>query len=289
MSDETELTNRQEELIVAIRELADEIGETPSLSDMMGRGEFSDSPYYHHFESWTTALEIAGFESKQTQKKITSEDLISEIQRVASEIGRTPRSRDMREYGKYSYGVYDSRFDSWGGALEKAGFNPEYDIRVSRPGTLIDEILRVAEIVDRPPYQRDMREHSSHNPDAFVRQFGSWGEALEFAGLPGRRRIARPAESEAINSGRYGSNWRSARLEALDRDRWRCQDCGVENGEYVAETGKSLDVHHIIPIREFDNAEEANFLLNLVTLCESCHKKWEPVTQAEWNSGGANA
>lgn len=64
----------------------------------------------------------------------------------------------------------------------------------------------------------------------------------------------------------YGPNWHRQRRKALDRDDHTCQDCG---------SVERLHVHHIRPIREFDEPKRANVLINLVTLCASCHRKWE--------------
>jgi len=72
----------------------------------------------------------------------------------------------------------------------------------------------------------------------------------------------------------YGSNWRKQRRRARERDNNECQACGVGEDE------TTLCVHHIKPFREFAAGDEtdyeaANELENLVTLCRSCHKKYE--------------
>lgn len=73
----------------------------------------------------------------------------------------------------------------------------------------------------------------------------------------------------------YGPNWRMQRRAARKRDGYKCQCCGKPQ----KKNGRSLDVHHIKPFREFfyapgqnSNYLAANDLLNLVSLCASCHK-----------------
>ncbi|NVM57405.1 MAG: HNH endonuclease [Desulfobacterales bacterium] len=67
----------------------------------------------------------------------------------------------------------------------------------------------------------------------------------------------------------YGPNWEEQRRKALERDHHTCQLCGDP------EDGRELDVHHIVPFREFglERYEEANRLENLITICRSRHSK----------------
>jgi endogenous inhibitor of DNA gyrase (YacG/DUF329 family) len=76
----------------------------------------------------------------------------------------------------------------------------------------------------------------------------------------------------------YGPNWKEQRDAARKRDGHKCWYCGVTQEEY----GRKLPVHHIVPFREFgyipgenENYKLANNLLNLITLCISCHNRAE--------------
>lgn len=53
--------------------------------------------------------------------------------------------------------------------------------------------------------------------------------------------------------------WKSLRLQALDRDGWRCTICG--------KAGR-LEVHHVQPTSEGGDMWEIG---NLRTLCRPCH------------------
>jgi len=68
-----------------------------------------------------------------------------------------------------------------------------------------------------------------------------------------------------------GPNWLRQGRRTRERDNYVCQICGME------ENGRALDVHHIIPFREFglERYKEANQLSNLITLCRPCHVKVE--------------
>jgi 5-methylcytosine-specific restriction endonuclease McrA len=71
----------------------------------------------------------------------------------------------------------------------------------------------------------------------------------------------------------YGKNWPAQRRKTLKRDNHTCQVCGHSPDE----SERGLDVHHIRPVRLFDTPEEANDLENLVSLCRSCHQRWEGI------------
>lgn len=69
----------------------------------------------------------------------------------------------------------------------------------------------------------------------------------------------------------YGDNWQEQRNKARERDGYQCQVCGISE----SDNPRQLSVHHVTPVREFEQPEDANVLTNLVTLCEPCHSKWE--------------
>lgn len=73
----------------------------------------------------------------------------------------------------------------------------------------------------------------------------------------------------------YNRGWSKLRQLALARDDHTCQSCG-KTGEDI---GRELDVHHLKPVRLFDEPSDAHGLDNVVCLCRSCH------TRIEWQDG----
>lgn len=70
----------------------------------------------------------------------------------------------------------------------------------------------------------------------------------------------------------YGPSWDRQARRARARDKHTCQYCGISEHEL----SRVLDVHHIKPLRDFDrDFKKANALVNLVSLCSSCHKLLE--------------
>lgn len=109
----------KENLLDEIRRLAEELDKTPTSIDMRENGEHHPSTYQTHFRSWSAAVEEAGFEPNHGTK-ISTSDLINDIQRVASDLGRCPSSSEIRDYGEFSYPTYHNRFGSWTSAIEAA-------------------------------------------------------------------------------------------------------------------------------------------------------------------------
>ena len=66
------------------------------------------------------------------------------------------------------------------------------------------------------------------------------------------------------------------RRQALERDDYQCVVCGAT----TQAIGRNPDVHHIVPVRLFDRADDrtkadAHDLDNVVSLCPSCHRSAE--------------
>lgn len=73
----------------------------------------------------------------------------------------------------------------------------------------------------------------------------------------------------------YGAGWEKQRQKCLERDGYECRACGMTQEEHRDEFGTGLNVHHIVPHREFEDNKAANDLGNLVTACRSCHSRFE--------------
>ena len=74
----------------------------------------------------------------------------------------------------------------------------------------------------------------------------------------------------------YGKGWNRVRRQALERDDHECVVCGTTS----EELGRNPDVHHIVPVRLFDQTdgrtrEDAHDLNNVVSLCPGCHRSAE--------------
>lgn len=72
----------------------------------------------------------------------------------------------------------------------------------------------------------------------------------------------------------YGTGWYATRRAALERDDYECVRCGTGRDELE----RNPDVHHIVPVRRYIEADDfektdAHSLDNVVTLCPPCHRR----------------
>lgn len=122
--DKTQIT--EQELLAALRTLADELGRPPSFEDMHDHGKYGAATYLYRFGSWNQALRAARLQPRPVRSdQIPERDLIIELRRLAGELGHLPQRKEMEDLGAYSGMTYYNRFGSWNDSLDKAGFQKE--------------------------------------------------------------------------------------------------------------------------------------------------------------------
>jgi hypothetical protein len=116
------------------------------------------------------------------RRGIPRSDLIDEIERLANELGRTPKRREMEAQGRFAPNTYAREFGSWNEALKEAGMglNARSDIPDSE---LLEELKRLADEYGRAPSKREMERNGAFGISTYATSFGSWSEAVQEAGL----------------------------------------------------------------------------------------------------------
>ena len=74
----------------------------------------------------------------------------------------------------------------------------------------------------------------------------------------------KPTRRTYARSSLYPENWDELRRQVYNRDGYKCKNCGT--------VAQPPHCHHIVPLGRGGRNE----LSNLVTLCESCHRKVHP-------------
>jgi len=186
----------RDDLVEALRNLADALRRPPTKSEINEMGKYSYSAYYEEFGSLDEALEAAGLTPRS--QKIPRDDLVDELHRLGGKLQETPRVRDLKEKGRYSYTVYRNEFGSWNEALKTAGFTPNQ--RGTSREDLIDELHRLGEKLDSTPRKRDLKEHSQYSYWSYRNEFGTWNNSLLEAGFePNVSKIPREDLLEALD------------------------------------------------------------------------------------------
>lgn len=114
----------RDDLLEALRRLADELGRTPTFDDMDEVGPHSSDTYYLRFDSWVEACEAAGLERPENAYA-PDESLLEDLRRLRDELGRRPTTEDVHLRGKYGRTSYYRRFESFKEACEAAGIGYE--------------------------------------------------------------------------------------------------------------------------------------------------------------------
>lgn len=172
----------RDELLEEIDRLADEIGTTPTTSDMNKCGKYSVPPYYRVFGSWTAALQAAGFEPPTVPKERSTSELLTEIRRLADD-SDPPSQADMDTDGAYAPETYRARFGSWTAALREAGFTPPTRGDRISDEDLCEALTELADKTENVPTSADMNEHGPYSAATYINRFGSWRDGLVAAGF----------------------------------------------------------------------------------------------------------
>lgn len=274
------------ELLAELYRLEDELGHVPRRDDLTEHSKFCEDPYRRCFGSWAGALEAAEME-RPPAIEVYKDDLLSDLQAVADTVGRTPTVPDIDEHAEYAISTYQRRFGSWNDALKDAGFELNHVNGISE-GLLLSELHRLADELGRAPRACEMSRKGKYSEYPFRRQFGSWDDAViaagyEPCGLPtGPEHHLWKGNFDTY----YGPNWDEQREKRLKHDNFRCIVCGMTRKTHDDEYGCDFHVHHVQrkgnfvrPDGTFDY-DRANRVENLRTLCCEHHTKWEGIPVA---------
>jgi len=122
-----------EELLQDLKAVADKLGKTPSIKDIIRHCKYSHATYKRYFGSIINAQQAAGLISNKSGghlrkgiKKYTQEQILSDLKELATRINRTPIGKDIKENGKWSYHTLRNYFGSTAQAMKQAGLKPRY-------------------------------------------------------------------------------------------------------------------------------------------------------------------
>lgn len=237
-----------EELLDEIRRLGEMVDGTPSTNDMKEQGRHHPSTYYDRFGSWKEAVRLAGFEPHQSGTKIPTEKLISDIQRVADEIGHPPTINEYTEHGNHSIPTYTSRFGTWPAVIEEAGFEPGNPSPIPRDW-LLGDLRSLIDRSDGHPTIEEINTLGKYSAQTYRNRFGSKAAAIEAAEAftsPGAGDSGRTTTDEANGRTPFSLSSRIDEL-AFDKDE---VDALIDNA--IEELRASQEAYHCSDLEVFD-------------------------------------
>jgi len=113
----------KQELIQELQDAADELGRTPTQNEFGDVANYSTRPLADRFGNYNNALKAAGLELNRVHS-INRCDLIQEIEKIASELGRAPFLLEAGRLGEYAVTSYQREFGVWENALSECGLEP---------------------------------------------------------------------------------------------------------------------------------------------------------------------
>lgn len=103
----------KEEILTAIREVAEKLGHTPSFAQLESMTPLRRRGIRRHFGSYTWALQEAGLGYRYSAHLIPTDELFGEWAMVARKLNKIPSIKEFEETSRYTVGPYQRRFRHW--------------------------------------------------------------------------------------------------------------------------------------------------------------------------------
>ena len=181
-----------DEMINTLQELHERLGRVPKPTELTEESDYSPTDFYTEFGSWNEAMAAAGFDKE--------EEILEGINLLAEKLGRIPTSTDIHEHSEYPTTNYTSCFDSLEQTLQQSGLDVSSD---RDRQDMLSTVNSLYERLERAPKASEIPEEYSQRD--FYKEFGSWDEALETAGINIEQEISDEITRVANNLGRVPS------------------------------------------------------------------------------------
>jgi len=169
-----------ETIIDELQPLAEEKCRVSKQSEIEEETEFTEGAVRSTFGSWDEGLEAAGFEPRTNG--YSDAEIIKELQRVASQVGRSPSRNEWRELGRVSANTVQIHFGSWNEGLSVASLETTTQ-QIATKEDAIEAVQNLAAALRRPLKAQEMEQHGAWSVKVAQRCFGRWNRALRRAGF----------------------------------------------------------------------------------------------------------
>jgi Homing endonuclease associated repeat/HNH endonuclease len=228
-----------------------------------------------------TKVNIVTFELEKNKRGITDEELLADLRRCASKIGReTITAAEYEFIGQVHPSTFQRRFGSWVKAIELSGLKPSR----SKIGISDDDLMQNIKnlwlnLGRQPRYSEVKAPASQYSASTYENRYDSWKKALEafvnWANADGPSATENLEQKELLGS----NNSQHAKLpkrrtnrdisdrqrfRILVRDGFRCHACGASP---LIQSGVELHVDHVLPWSKGGETVDEN----LQTKCKQCN------------------
>ena len=214
------------------------------------------------------------FELEEYRRGITDEELIAELKRVASQLGKKSLTReDFAAFGKFGATTYLRRFGTRFNSLERAGLEKTRTPMNISEHDLFKNLEEIWIKLGRQPRYTDIQKPLSiFHVGTYENRFGTWRKALERFVTYVNDESSTSSEVSAQELGptspskqktKRKINWR-LRFVVMRSNNFKCNQCG---------RSPATDPHiilHVDHIKAWANGGES-VLENLQTLCSVCN------------------
>jgi len=278
-----------EELKDEIKRVAELIPETViTQTKFKELSKISTDMLKRKFGSWKNVLKLCGLEHRysgkpvsekmksQTAKKMSNVELIEELKRVATQIGKNELSQpEFNEISEISASAVARRFGSWAKGIKLAGLEVVKMGKFYSEFDYFENLLTVWTHYGRQPFYREMDIFPSKiSSGGYEARFGKWSSALQAfveyinndkpdaeeqeveVQIIEKKKTITPEERRGISLG--------LRYKVLSRDRFKCVKCGISPS---TDMNCKLHIDHVVP---FSKGGLTTFE-NLQTLCNKCN------------------
>jgi very-short-patch-repair endonuclease len=111
-------------LLAELKRVARALGKIPTIEEFRKEGSVSPETLAARFKGWKGALSSAGFDPQKARLTYQDVDMLEELRRVATTMGRTPATTEFDHQSLMSASTISQRFGSWKNACEAAGLKP---------------------------------------------------------------------------------------------------------------------------------------------------------------------
>ncbi|MBP3916033.1 hypothetical protein [Clostridium sp.] len=157
----------EEDLLNIIKLKTKELGRLPKCNELK-----QSASILRTFGSWHKAIELCGFEPNVRYKQ-SKEEFIKIIRNKATELGRTPRYKDLKERK-----AIVSKFGTWNNALIESGLDI-IKVRSYTKEELLTSVTKISELLKRTPTTEDCPTLAR----SALTHFGGWNNLLMEAGM----------------------------------------------------------------------------------------------------------